>query len=149
MKKVQGVALPAMLFAALCISVMIPGVSQAQGHVPGFVGKFTLSAPVQWDKTILPPGDYTVTIEPRAGMTSVAFVRDGKGSSVGIFMSQIGDEKKGNRDALLLKEKDGHLRVCSLELASLEKVLLYDAKLAGQVMEAHAQQAVPVVVAKQ
>ena len=149
MKKVQRLAVPTMVFAALCVSMMIPGISQAQGHVPSFVGKFTLTTPVQWGKTTLQPGDYTVTIEPRTGMTSLAFVRDGKGSFVGIFMSEIGDEKKGGRDALLLKEKDGHLRVCSLELASLEKVLLYDPKLAGQVMEAHALQAVPVMIAKQ
>ena len=149
MKKVHGLAVPTMMFAVLCISVMMTGVSHAQGDVPSFAGRFTLTTPVQWGKTILQPGDYTVTLESRSAGMTVAFVRNSKGSSVGNFMSGINNEKKDGRDALLLQEKGGQLRVYSLELASLKKVLVYDPALARQaVMEAHAPQAVPVMVAK-
>lgn len=148
MKKVQGFAALTMMFAVMCMSVMIVGVSQAQTDLASFTGKFVLTTQVQWDKTTLPPGKYTVTVESHGAMT-LAFVTSSKGGLVGFFMSGICGGKKSDRNALLLRERDGQLRVYSLELASLGKVLVYDPALAQEAaMEARAPQAVPVMLAK-
>ena len=149
MKKVQGLALPTMMFAVVCVSVLMAGVSHAQGDAASFVGKFTLTTPVQWQKTILQPGDYTFTVWPREGNLTLVYLRHSKGDSVGFFLSAIRDERKSDRNALFLKNKDGQLRVYSLELASLGQVLVYDPALAREaVTEARALQTAPVMVAK-
>jgi hypothetical protein len=64
-------------------------------------------------------------------------------------MSGIDDGRTNAQNALLIREKGGQLRVYSLALASLGKVLVYDRALAQEaVMEARAPQTVPVMLAK-
>jgi autotransporter adhesin len=148
MKKVQGLAIGKMLFAALSISLILAGIAQAQLGLPTFTGKFRLTNQVQWDKTVLQPGDYTITIES-IGTPAAVLIRDSKGRPVARLISGIDDGKTSARNALLLKEKGGQLRVYSLALASLGKVLVYDPALAREaVMEARAPQTVPVMLAK-
>jgi hypothetical protein len=146
MKKVQGLVVSKTLFAALSIGLIFAATTQAQ--IPTFTGKFTLTHQVQWSRTTLQPGDYTVTIESINAPTP-ALIRDGNGRPVARFMSGIDSGKTSTGDALLIREKDGQLRVYALALATLGKVLVYDPVLAHeQIMEARASQAVPVVLAK-
>jgi len=148
MKKVQGLAANKMLFAALSISLIVVGIAQAQMELPVFRGKFTLTTQVQWGKTVLPPGNYTITIGS-SSIPTIASIRDGSGRPVADFMSGIDDGKTSAGNALLIREKNGQLRVYSLALASLGKVLVYDRALAREaVMEARAPQTVPVMLAK-
>ena len=146
MKKDQGMAVIKILFAALSIGLIFVGTSQAQFDIPAFTGKFRLTTHAQWDKTVLPPGDYTITIGSSSTPT-FALVRDSKGRLVARFTSGLDGGKTPAGNALLLKEKNGQLRVYSLALASLGKVLVYDTVLAREaVMEARASQTVPVMV---
>ena len=148
MKKVQGLAVNKMLFAALGISLMVVGIAQAQMGIPTFTGKFTLTSQIRWDNTVLQPGDYTVTVESISAPTA-ALIRNGNGRPVGRFISGIDDGKTSARNALLLREKCGQMHVYALALASLGKVLVYDRGLANEaVIEAHAPQMVPVMMAK-
>jgi hypothetical protein len=148
MKKVQGLAVSKMLFAALSLSLIVAGFAQAQVDISVFTGKFTLTTQVQWDKTVLQPGDYTITIGS-IGPPNFALVRDGRGRPVARFLSGIDDGKTSARNALLIREKGGQLRVYALALASLGRVLVYDPILAREaVLEARAPQSVPVMLAK-
>jgi hypothetical protein len=146
MKKVQG--LTNMLFAAVSIGLIIVGIAQAQLDIPTFTGKFTLINQVQWDKTVLQPGDYTITIATSSTPIS-ALVRDSKGRPIGRFVTGIDSGNTSTRNALLISEKGGQLRVYSLALASLGKVLVYDRSLAEEaVTQARAPQTVPLMLAK-
>jgi hypothetical protein len=117
------------LAAALLMSLFFIATSQAQTDLLVFAGKFTLTDQVQWDKTVLQPGDYTIII--RSGsMLTLVLVRDSRGRAVARFMSGIDSGKTSARNALLIKEKGGQMHVYSLELASLGKVLVYDRALA-------------------
>src|SRR5262250_1105433 len=60
-KKVQGFAVK-MAFAALCVSLLLLGPSQAHAGTSAFVGSFTLTQPTQWGETLLMPGSYTISI---------------------------------------------------------------------------------------
>jgi len=145
-KKVQGLAVSKVLFAALSMGLILAGIAQAQ--IPTFTGKFTLTHQVQWSRTVLQPGDYTVTI---AGMSAPTFVLigDASGRPVAYFLGQVDDGKATGGNALLVGEKDGRQRVYALALADLKKMLVYDRAMAKEeVTEAHAPQTVPVTLAK-
>ena len=148
MKRAQQLAVSNILFAALSISLIIVGIAQAQMDFPVFTGKFMLTNPVQWGKAVLQPGNYTITIGSDS-VATLALVRDSKGQPVARLMSGIDDGKTSVRNALLIREKGGELRVYALELASLGRVLVYDRALAREaVMDARVPQTVPVMLAK-
>ena len=148
MKKVQALSVSKMLLAALGFSLIVTGLAKAQVDIPVFTGKFTLTTQVQWDKTVLQPGDYTITIGS-IGMPIFALVTNSKGGPAARFMSGINGGPTSAGNALLIREKDGKLRVYSLALAGLGKVLVYDPALAREaVLEARAPKTVPVMLAK-
>lgn len=130
------------------MSLFLVAASQAQSDLSIFTGKFALATQVRWDTAVLQPGNYTITITS-SRLPILALVRDSQGRPVGRFASGINAGKTSTRNALLLKEKDGQLHVCSLALASLGSVLVYDPVLAREaVMEARSIQTVPVTLAK-
>ena len=146
MKQAHGFAVSKMLFAAVSIGLFIVGMAQAQ--LSTFTGKFTLTTQVQWDKTVLQPGDYTVTIESISA-PAAALIRDGSGRPVARFISAIDGGKTSARNELLIREKGGQLRVYSLALGDLRRTLVYDPALAREaVLEARAPKTVPVTLAK-
>ena len=134
--------------AALVIILMVGGIAQAQTDLPAFTGKFTLTTQVHWDKTILQPGDYTITLGS-SSMPSFALVADSKGRPVARFVSRVDGGDARVHNALLIGEQNGQLRVYSLALGSLGRVLIYDPALAREaVLEARAPRTVPVMLAK-
>ena len=136
------------LAAALLMSLFFIAASQAQTDLVVFAGKFTLTDKVLWGKTVLPPGDYTISIGSTS-MPTFALVRESKGRPVARFVSRIDGERTSAGNALLIREKDGQLRVYSLALRSLGRVVVYDPALAREsVLEARAPQTVPVMLAK-
>jgi hypothetical protein len=136
------------LAAALLMNLFFIGTTQAQTDVPIFTGKFTLTTQVQWNKTLLQPGDYIITIGT-SGIPAFALLKDAKGRPVARFGIGIDSGETSAGNALLIREKNGRLRVYSLALASLGKVLVYDPVLAREaVMEARASQTVTVMLAK-
>ena len=148
MKRGQGFTASRMLFAALNVGLIIVGIAQAQLSIPTFIGKFTLTTQVQWDKTLLKPGDYTVTIESVSAPTA-ALIRDHSGRPVARFISSIDSGKPTRGNALLIGNKGGQPRVYSLALGDLGRVLVYDPALAREaVLEAGGPRTVPVMLAK-
>ena len=148
MKKVQRLAVSKFLFAALNIGLILVGGAQAQFDVPTLSGKFTLTTRVQWDKTVLQPGGYTITIGS-GSLPISALVRDSKGRPVARFASGIDAGKTSTGNALLIGEKKGQLCVYGLALASLRRTLVYDPVLAREAaLESRVLQTVPVKLAK-
>jgi hypothetical protein len=144
-RKTMGMA---MLVAALFTSLFFVDTARAQGAVPAFVGKFTLPYQVHWGKSVLQPGDYTITIVSAAAPT-IASIRNAEGDAVTYVMSGTRSGNTNGVNALLIKEKDGQLRVHSLALADMKMILIYDPRLAREpVQEARVSQMVPVMWAK-
>ena len=148
MKRAQGLAVSRILFAALNVGLIIVGIAQAQLSIPTFTGKFTLNTQVQWDKTVLQPGDYTVTMES-ISVPTAALIRDHSGRPVGRFITTIDSGKPARGNALLIAEKGGQPHVYSLALGGLGRVLVYDPALAREAaLEARVPQKVPVILAR-
>jgi hypothetical protein len=137
-----------MLAVALLMSFFSTATSQGQSDFTVFKGKFTLANQVLWGKTVLQRGDYTLTIGS-SSMPTFALVRDSKGRPVARFVSRIDGGRTSASNALLIREKEGQLRVYALALRSLGRVLVYDPTLAREaVLEARSPQTVPVMLAK-
>ena len=137
-----------MLLAALLTSLFFVGTARAQGQFPAYVGKFTLAYQVVWGDSVLQPGNYTITIQS-IGAPIVALVRNSDGDAVTHVVSGARSRNPNGVNAILIKEKDGQLRVHSLALAGLGMVLIYDPTLARTtVQEARVSQTVPVTWTK-
>ena len=147
MKNNQALTVSKTLFLALAIS-FIAEIAPAQQDLYAFTGKFTLTNQVLWGDTVLQPDTYTITIGS-TGMPTFALIRNSKGRSVARFMSGIDGGRTSAGNELLISQKGGQLRVYSLALATLGKVLVFDPVLAREaVLQARANQTVPVTLAK-
>jgi hypothetical protein len=144
----RGFAGTLFLVVSLLVSLFSCGTASAQRGLTAHVGKFTLTHQVQWGKSVLQPGNYTITIES-TGSPIIARVRKSDGEA-GIFvMSAARSESTGGVNALLIKERNGQPVVHSLALADLGMLLIYDLSLAREaVQEAREKQMVPVLWAK-
>lgn len=143
----QRVAVIGML-AALVMSLLCVGTIQAQTDLPVCRGEFTLPYQVHWGKSVLQPGDYTITIQS-FGIPNIAKISKSDGSGGILVVARVHGEPRRGVNALLVKDKDGELTVHSLSLASLKMVLIYDPSLAREsVQEARVNRTVPVVWAR-
>jgi len=143
--RISGVSL---VVVALLWSLVVVATSPAQSSISVYRGKFRLADQVVWGDTLLPPGDYTVTVAS-GSMPTFALVRDSSGRPVGRFVSSIQSGTVSTGNALLLRNKDGQLRVYSLALTSLGRVLVYDSALAQEaIVTAHEPQTVTIMSAK-
>ncbi len=148
MQRNQRMAGTALLVAVLLTSLFFVGTALAQGQSPAYVGKFTLTYQIHWGKSVLQPGNYTITIKS-TGTPIIALIRKADGDAVTHVMSGGRSGNTNGVNGLLIKEKDGQLIVHSLALADLGMVLIYDPTLAREkVQEARVSQTVPVMWAK-
>jgi hypothetical protein len=148
MQRNQRMAGTALLVAVLLTSLFFVGTALAQGQSPAYVGKFTLTYQIHWGKSVLQPGNYTITIKSK-GTPIIALIRKADGDPVTNVMSGGRSGNTNGVNGLLIKEKDGQLIVHSLALADLGMVLIYDPTLAREkVQEARVSQTVPVMWAK-
>jgi hypothetical protein len=138
----------ALLVAVLLTSLFFVGTALAQGQSPAYVGKFTLTYQIHWGKSVLQPGNYTITIKS-IRTPIIALIRKADGDPVTNVMSGGRSRNTNGVNGLLIEEKDGQLIVHSLALADLGMVLIYDPTLAREkVQEARVSQTVPVMSAK-
>jgi hypothetical protein len=137
-------ALVAMLFVSLLSIVAM----HAQSDVPIYKGKFTLTQPIQWNTAVLQPGDYVITIQSTASPI-IALISTPSGRPVARVVNRSRNDSTVGKNALLLQEKNGRLRVHSLALPDLGMVVVYDPALARQaVLESRVSETVPVIWAK-
>jgi hypothetical protein len=136
------------ILIAIVTSRFLVVAAQGQTDLPVYRGKFTLTDQVCWGKSVLGPGDYTITIHS-SGTPAIATVSKAYGTaSFRVVSTTRGGPPRGV-NALLARDKDGQLTVHSLSLADLGMVLIYDPSLAREsVREARARRTVPVLSAK-
>jgi hypothetical protein len=128
--------------AVIAASLTLAGAARAQD---AFVGKFTLTSPVSWGKSTLPPGTYSIRIDSTA-RPIIAFINraDSTSSFAILVMSTSTRDYRNGSNALRLKVRKGALVVHSLVLADLNKVLLYEPSAAKEsVEEARVDSSVP------
>jgi hypothetical protein len=146
MRANQRVARIGMLLTSLVVSLLCIGTAQAELSV--YRGKFTLPYQVYWGKSVLEPGDYTITILSTR-IPIVASIHKADGSGGILVVTGVHGQPTNGVNALLLKDKGGQLTVHSLSLANLGMVLIYDPSLAREsVQEARVSRTVPVMWAK-
>jgi hypothetical protein len=136
-----------LFLAAMATSLFIASAARAQD---AFVGKFTLTSPVSWGKSTLPPGTYRIRIDSTARPSTAFITRNDSSSPFAILVMSIatGDYRSGS-NVLRLKARKGALVVHSLVLADLQKELLYEPSAAREsVEEARVDTTVPVLVAR-
>jgi hypothetical protein len=136
-----------LFLAAMAASLMLTSAARAQSV---FVGKFTLTSPVSWGKSTLPPGTYSIHLDSTTSHSMAFISRDDSTSSFAIRVMSIatGDYRNGS-NALRLKARKNALVVQSLVLADLKTVLLYDPSAAQESLEeARVDTSVPVLVAR-
>jgi hypothetical protein len=147
-RSVISISLRLLTLAALLTSLFFVGTALAQGQSPAYVGKFTLTYQIHWGKSVLQPGNYTIMFKSR-GTPIIASIYNVDGNAVTFVMSGARSGNTNGMNALLIKEKDGQLRVHSLALADLGMVLIYDPSLAREtVQEARVSKTIPVTWAK-
>jgi hypothetical protein len=103
--------------ALLAIAAM--GASAIPLHAQATSGKFSLTHKVRWSSVVLPAGDYTFSVDAQNSPTRVV-VRQGDGSTVGMFMPQsiAGDDLVGP-SSLILRDENGESVVSTLRLKSV------------------------------
>lgn len=133
-----------MFVTALFVSLLLIVTSHAQTGLPAYTGRFTLAQAIQWNTTVLQPGDYTIAIGS-TGTPIMALISTISGRPVARVRNWSRSESTNRKDALLLKERNGRLQVYSLALADLGMVLIYDPALAREaVLESQVSQTVPL-----
>lgn len=148
MNTMQSIQRGTLLLAALVMSLMTAGAARAQHVPPSFVGKFTLTTPVHWSKSVLQPGEYTICIESMASPGLALVQKQGSAFAVRV-MSGVRNDYQGNSDALQLKVKNGELVVEALVLGDWKTALVYDSSSREQnVEEVRANTTIPVLVAR-
>jgi hypothetical protein len=132
------------LVTALFVSLLLIVTSHAQTDLPVYTGRFPLAQAIQWNTSVLQPGDYTITIGS-AGTPIIAVISTVSGRPVARVKNWSRSESTHGKNALLLKERNGHLQVFSLALADLGMVVIYDPALAREaVLESQVSQPVPL-----
>jgi len=96
------------LLAALVASLTLAGAARAQYISPQFVGKFTLTSPVHWGNSTLPPGNYTLRINSISSPIMVSVLNDRDTLVATVVTRSIDDYTKGS-NALQLKTRNGQV----------------------------------------
>lgn len=130
---------------AMLAACALAGAANAQP--PTFFGRFTLPYEVHWAQSVLPAGDYSITMDR---LDSVAIVRSASGKAHFIAtLPTSGDSLKGGC-FLYVTSSGGQHRVRYMNAPVLGKVLIYEpiSKTEREEIAKGDGQSLPVVVAK-
>jgi hypothetical protein len=145
MRRKLDVAGTVLVVLGFLAALSLAATASAQMGPAKYVGRFTLQSSVHWGKSTLQPGTYTVTIRS-TGVPMIAVIRDSQGRAVTDVMTGARSSRTDGLNALLIREKDGQLRVCSLALSDLGIDLIFDrAPAQERPQEARFSQKVPVL----
>lgn len=137
-----------LFLAAMSVSLTLAGAARAQNASAQFVGKFTLTSPVNWGKSTLSPGTYTLRIDSIGFPVMASISKDNSAFAIRVMSLATSDCRSGS-NALRLEFRKGALAVQSLVLADLKTVLIYDQSSALEnVEEARANDNMQVLVAR-
>lgn len=124
------------LLRVLVLAIAAMGASAIPAHAQSTTGKFTLAHKVRWAGAVLPPGDYTFSLDSQNSPARI-LVREVSGSTAAFLLPQgMSEDKLGGASSLVLHEEGGESIVSSLRLANLGVALQFASpKLAMPVAE--------------
>jgi hypothetical protein len=113
-------------FLALGLS-LIPGRAVAQLNAPVLNGTFTLSSPVRWEKTVLQPGSYWISLDALSTSSPFTIVKICNSKRmVASFISEAHSHGHSSVKNVLTLEQSGDMAVVrSLELPGLGAAFYY------------------------
>lgn len=148
MRTNRVLAIARMFLVALVVAPLFVSSARAQGVDTVYRGAFTLTQQINWGKSVLRPGHYTMTIASIGNPVVVKVENEDTGESFRV-VTGVREETTAGASALFLQAKNGGAAVQSLSLPQVGIVLIYESGPAReQVLEAHAGQVVPVLLAK-
>jgi hypothetical protein len=108
----------------LLLAVLAAGLSASLASAQEFEGKFTLPFEARWGQAVLPPGDYTFTVNDASSGKNI-IVR-GDSLTVIVFSNGgISDYKDTEHSELIAVRSGGGYRIVALQLAPLGLSLQY------------------------
>jgi len=132
------------LTLGLLVSFLLAGLANA---APLYRGRVTLPYEVRWGHSVLPAGDYLLSVESDRACVFVVIQGAKSGRNVALLMPLYIDEEKGT-SALFIAGEGNQRVVQALSLAELGKSFVYEfARGATDVREAHTMQTISVVAA--
>ena len=138
-----------LFLVALVMTLLFVGRTRAQGTADSaYLGKLTLVKQIHWGRSILNPGHYTMIIASSGNPVVVKVQNEDTGESFRV-VTVVHEGITAGGNSLILQTKNGQPTVHALSLPEIGMVLIYEpAPKREPVLEAHASQAVPVVLAK-
>jgi hypothetical protein len=107
------------LLKVLVLAVAAMGASAIPTYAQSATGTFTLAHKVRWAGAVLPPGDYTFSLESQNSPARI-LVRQVSGSTVALVLPQaVSEDKVGGASSLVLYKEGGESVVSSLRLVNL------------------------------
>ena len=124
------------LLQVIVLGIAAMGASVIPAHAQMTRGTFSLAHKVRWAGAVLPPGDYTFSLDSQDSPARIV-VRQVSGSTAAILLPQgMSEDKLGGVSSLVLHKEGGELVVSSLRLTNLGVALQFGSpKLAMPVAE--------------
>ena len=104
MKAFRNISMVKTLLLALLMASLFPGLAHAQ---EALTGKFTLPFEVRWGKTILPAGDYSLTMPSTNLWGCVIVRREPNGETVALIRADTWEEARTSESSKLVFERRG------------------------------------------
>jgi hypothetical protein len=137
-------AIEVRLFAVVLLATCAFATS---ANAQSFYGKFTLPFDTHWGKTVLPAGNYTMSLNSE---TNVALIRSANGSTFGFTPIPIEATSKKGATALMVMVRGNERIVRSLNLPEHGVSLIYTPATSAEreiLAKADQVQSVPVITA--
>jgi hypothetical protein len=109
-------------FVAVVVATCV-FVTAINAQPPRFYGKFKLSNEVHWANAVLPPGEYSISMNP---FEAAAVVRSASGKAQFISTAPITANSEKRCTCLLITVHGGKQTVRSLDLPQLGQTLIYE-----------------------
>jgi len=134
-------------FAVLALLTACMGTSLANAQTAA--GKFNLPFEVRWGQAVLPPGNYSFTVNSSVSPPNTVLVR-GENLSARIIMSPVHDDSFSGKNELIVERQGERGTVRTLRLADVGLVLYFRAHKAERQILAQAPvltQQLPILMA--
>lgn len=135
-----------LLTLGLLVCFLLAGLANA---APLYRGRVTLPYEVRWGHSVLPAGDYLLSVDRDRACEFVVIQSAKSGRNVALLMPLYIDDAKGT-SALFIAGQGNQRVVQALTLAELGKGFVYEfgfPRGARYIQEAHAMQTISVVAA--
>ena len=136
-------------FAVLALVTSCMGASLANAQTAE--GKFNLPFEVRWGQVVLPPGNYTFTVNSSGGFPANSVLVRGEDLKGRIIVSSAHDDSFSGKNELIVERQGEGGTVRTLRLADVGLVLYYPAPKAERQILAQAPvliQQLPILMAK-